>query len=151
MADMNDGRPLGWDDSVEKDAEFILLPEGDYDFMVNTFERGYHNGSDKMPPCNKATVHIQIVDPSSGQTVTIMHNLFLHSKTEWTLSAFFIALGLKKKGEKIAMPWNAIPGRRGRCQIKHQEHKGKTYNNIAKFYDPAEHPTQSTGYTPGEF
>ena len=151
MADTNEGRALGWDDSVEKESEFILLPEGDYDFTVRTFERGYHNGSDKMPACNKATMHIRITDPVSGEAVTIFHNLFLHSKTEWALSEFFVSLGLKKKGEKIAMPWNLVPGRWGRCKVKPQEHKGKMYNNITKFYDPAEHPTQNRGYTAGDF
>lgn len=33
-------RELNWDDEIEKDGnEFVLLPEGDYDFTVESFER----------------------------------------------------------------------------------------------------------------
>ena len=36
----NEGRALGWDDYIEKDAdEFILLPEGDYNFTVESFRK----------------------------------------------------------------------------------------------------------------
>jgi hypothetical protein len=52
------GREYSWDDQIEKDSEFILLPEGDYDFEVMSFERGRHAGSDKLPPCNKAILAI---------------------------------------------------------------------------------------------
>ena len=54
-------RELGWDDVIENDSpEFVILPDGDYDFEVVDFERGRHNGSEKLPPCNKAIVHIRI-------------------------------------------------------------------------------------------
>ena len=42
-------RELGWDDEIEKDSgEFILLPEGDYDFTVESFERSRHGGSENF-------------------------------------------------------------------------------------------------------
>jgi len=151
MADQNEGRAFGWEDRIEKESEFILLPPGDYDFTIGGFERGYHNGSDKMPACNKAIIDVRIVDPASGDTVTIKHNLFLHSKSEWKLSEFFISLGLKKPGEPLTMCWNRISGCRGRCKVGNREYNGKDYNEIKKFYDPAEQPTQSGGYKAGTF
>ena len=52
---------LGWNDVIENDSpEFVILPDGDYNFEVVDFERGRHNGSEKLPPCNKAIVHIRI-------------------------------------------------------------------------------------------
>lgn len=33
-------RELGWDDNIQKESEFTLLPEGDYDFTVKSFTRG---------------------------------------------------------------------------------------------------------------
>ena len=42
-------RELDWNDEIEKDSDFTLLPEGDYDFTVESFERGRHPGSDKLP------------------------------------------------------------------------------------------------------
>ena len=50
------GRELDWDDSIEKDSDYVLLPEGDYEFVVESVERARHPGSDKIPPCNKAIV-----------------------------------------------------------------------------------------------
>ena len=91
-------RELGWDDEIEKDgSDYVLLPEGDYDFTVESFERGRHNGSEKLPPCNKAMLKLRI-DATEG-TALINHNLFLHTKTEGMLSAFFTAIGQKKKAK----------------------------------------------------
>lgn len=38
-------RELGWDDEIVKESDFILLPEGDYNFKVAGFERARHEGS----------------------------------------------------------------------------------------------------------
>ena len=77
-------KELQWDDTITKDAsDFILLPEGDYNFTVESFERGRHAGSEKLPPCNKAVLALRI-EAAEG-TVRITHNLFLHSKTEGML------------------------------------------------------------------
>ena len=63
-------REFGWDDAIEKDSEFELLPEGDYDFEVTGFERARHNGSDKLPPCNKAVLTIKLIG-ADGKSTTI--------------------------------------------------------------------------------
>ena len=55
----NNGTALGWDDEVEEKS-FILLPEGEYPFRVEGFDREQHNGTEKMPPCNVANLHIVI-------------------------------------------------------------------------------------------
>ena len=139
---MNNERELGWDDQIENDGpEFVTLPEGDYDFEITTFERGRYNGGDNLPACNMATIHIKI-DAPEGST-TIKHKLFLHSKTEGMLCAFFTGIGQRKKGEKLKMNWNAVPGSVGRCKVgirKWKNDKGEelTFNEIKKFYEPAE-------------
>jgi hypothetical protein len=145
----NPGHELDWNSPIENDGpEFILLPEGDYDFEVVTFERGRHNGSEKLPPCPKAVVHIKINTPE-GTTTTIKHNLFLHSITEGMLCAFFAGIGQRKKGEKLTMNWNTVPGSKGRAKIgirNFTADDGKTlqFNEIKKFYEPPE-------VTPGNF
>lgn len=146
-------REFGWDDEIEKDgSDFILLPEGDYDFEVVNFERARHTGSDKLPPCNKAVVHIKI-QGNEGE-ITLKHNLFLHSKTEGILCAFFTSIGQRQKGEKLKMNWQTVPGSKGRCKIGVKKYKSEgkteelTFNEIKKFYEPAEkaaaQPTQPT-------
>ena len=141
-------RELGWDDEIEKDSgEFILLPEGDYDFTVESFERGRHGGSEKLPACNKAILRLRI-DTGEGSAL-INHNLFLHTKTEGMISAFFTSIGQKKKGEKIKMNWNAVVGAKGRCKVGVHEWtvtdgEKRQGNDIKKFY-PFEEKKFETG------
>lgn len=136
MADVFE-REFGWEDEIENDgAEFILLPEGDYPFEVVDFERGRHAGSEKLPPCNKAIIHIRV----DGQ-IALKHNLFLHSKTEGILCSFFTAIGQRKKGEKLKMNWNLVVGSKGKLKLGIREYVGddgqkRQYNEIKKFYEP---------------
>lgn len=145
-------RELQWDDTIEKDsAEFVLLPEGDYNFTVESFERGRHNGSEKLPPCNKAILKLRIEAPEG--TAYINHNLFLHSRTEGMLSAFFSCIGLKKKGEPLKMNWNMVPGASGKVKLGIRKYKPENsdeerqYNEIKKFYPQEDGPA----YKAGEF
>lgn len=152
----NDGYELSWDGQIENDSpEFVVLPEGDYDFEVIDFERARHAGSEKLPPCNKAIVHIKVQGPE-GVTV-IKHQLFLHSITEGMLCSFFTAIGQRKKGEKVTMNWGAVIGSAGRAKVgihKWTNNDGKEmiFNDIKKFYEPAEGPQNSkVGFQAGRF
>ncbi|MCL4441073.1 MAG: DUF669 domain-containing protein [Firmicutes bacterium] len=152
----NEGRELSWDDQIENDGtDYTLLPEGDYDFEVVEFERARHNGSDKLPACNKAIVHIR-VKGAAGMS-TIKHNLFLHSSTEGLLCAFFTGIGQRKKGEKVTMNWSKVVGSTGRCKVgvrswKNDKGEDVKINEIKKFYEPAEAaPGTNKGFEAGRF
>lgn len=142
-------KELQWDDTITKDAsDFILLPEGDYNFIVESFERGRHGGSEKLPPCNKAILTLRIDAPEG--TAKITHNLFLHSKTEGMLSAFFTCIGQKKKGEPLKMNWGQVPGASGRCKIgvhdyKNRDGEDRKSNDVKKFYPKEEGPAFKAG------
>lgn len=142
---------LGWNDVIENDSpEFVILPDGDYDFEVIDFERGRHNGSEKLPPCNKAIVHIRI-EGKEGIS-TIKHQLFLHTITEGMLCAFFAGIGQRQKGERLKMNWGTVVGSKGRCKVgtrkwTNDEGKEMTFNEIKKFYEPAAQPS----FKPGTF
>ena len=144
------GRELGWTEAIEKHGpEFISLPDGDYDFEVINFERGRHAGSDKLPPCNKATVHIKFEVPE-GITI-IKHNLFLHSITEGVLCEFFNGIGQRQKGERITMDWNSVVGAKGRAKVGTRKWKGEDgeerfSNQIIKFYEK-----ETKSFEPGRF
>lgn len=149
-------REYGWDDTIENDGpDYVTLPEGDYDFEVLDYERARHAGSEKLPPCNKAVVHIKITGTEGVNT--IRHQLFLHSKTEGLLCNFFTAIGQRKKGEQFAMNWDAVRGAHGRCKVGIRKYEGKEYNEIKRFYEPAgaTAPADSTqsnkGFQPGRF
>ena len=125
-------REFDWNDEISKDSEFLLLPEGDYAFIVDSFERARHTPSPggKLPACNKAIVNIII--PTKEGNVKLKHNLFLHSSTEGMLSAFFGAIGLKQKGEPLKMNWNVISGQSGICKIGQREYNGNKFNDIKR-------------------
>lgn len=145
-------RELEWDDVIEKESSFTLLPEGEYDFTVKSFERGrYEPGpTAKLPPCKQATLTLEVTD--GEQTATLQHRLFLHSRCEGMLCEFFLALGQRKHGEPLKMNWPAVPGAHGRCKVGVRTWKNtKTgedmqSNEIKKFLEPVD-----TSFTPGKF
>lgn len=149
MEQMNE-RVLGWDDEISKESEFIVLPAGDYDFMVESYERGRYEPSAAatLPACPMAIIHLAIQTPlsQSGKTV-IKHTLYLHSRCEGFLSEFFLSIGLKKKGEPLRMNWQAVPGTTGRLKLAVETSKNDNqYNTVKKFY-----PKENKGFTAGTF
>lgn len=151
---MTQERELGWDDEIVNDGpEFIVLPEGDYNFTIAKFERGRFTPGpkSKMPACNQATLELKIQSPEHGE-VTVFHRLLLHTKTEGFLSNFFTGIGQKKKGEPLRMNWNAVVGASGRCKLiinKYTTNSGeeRTNNQVDTFYEP-ETPPQPTYQQP---
>lgn len=126
-------RELAWDDTVDANADgFTLLEPGEYDFQVLGFERARFPGSAKLPPCPQAKVKLLV------NGITMEHNLFLHSKCEGLICAFFKSIGARKSGERLQMDWNKIAGATGRCQVGIRKWTGKDgnekeSNDISKF------------------
>ena len=153
-------REFGWEDAIENDGDFVIVPEGDYNFRVLKFERARHAGSEKLPPCNKAILTIEV---SNGNFKTVVtHNLFLHSKCEGMLCSFFTAIGQRKHGEKLVPKWNEIVGSTGTCKVIKENWTGNNgqsmeSNRINKFYPKdsgsvsAPVPVSGVSYTPGSF
>lgn len=143
MADVM-GRELAWDDEIENESGgWVLLPEGEYDFVVESFERGRHNGSTKVPPCNKAILTLGIDSPQGHASVTC--NLFLYDRYEWKLCQFFTSIGARKHGERLRMDWSKVLGARGRCKVTVRPYVGndgkeRQANDIDRFLEPAGQP-----------
>ena len=133
---------MNWDDSIETDGqEYILLPEGEYNFKVTNFERGRFVGSAKIPQCNKATITIQI-EAKEG-TTSVKFDLILYRTLEWRISAFFRCIGQKKHGEKLTMDWGKVIGSKGRAYIKQRSYTNlngeeKFINDVERFIDYSE-------------
>lgn len=153
MADttkMTEMRELGWDDEISREGgEFLLLPEGDYNFVVESYERARHPGSDKLPACNKAILHLRVTAPEGE--IHLEHNLFLHQRTEGFLSEFFTSIGLKKPGEALRMNWNQVSGCTGRLKLgvhtwRTKDGEERKSNHVKKFY-----PKAASNFTPGKF
>lgn len=147
MADVME-REFNWDDEIQNDGDnFEPLPEGDYDFTIDHFERSRSNGSEKLPPCNMAIVHFTI--HGYDRDITVRENFILHTRMEWKLSQLFRSVGLKQEGEKLRMNWNALPGLTGRCKVVQQpgiKDPSKKYNAIDTLY-----PKEPKKFKPGTF
>lgn len=147
---MTEMRELGWDDEISREGgEFLLLPEGDYNFVVESYERARHPGSDKLPACNKAILHLRVTAPEGE--IHLEHNLFLHQRTEGFLSEFFTSIGLKKPGEPLRMNWNQVSGCTGRLKLgvhtwRTKDGEERKSNQVKKFY-----PKAASNFTPGKF
>ena len=130
---------MDWDDSIETDGqEFILLPDGEYNFTITNFERGRFPGGPKVPACNKASITAQ-VNTKEGIAI-VKFDLLLYRTLEWRISAFFRSIGQKKHGEKLTMDWNKVVGSRGRAYFKQRSYttlsgEERKTNDIDRFID----------------
>ena len=88
-------REYGWDDEIQNDGpEYVVLPDGDYNFKVTGFERGRYEGGEKIPACNMAIITLEI--ENNKGICFIQNRLFLHSRCEGLLCAFFTCIGQRK-------------------------------------------------------
>lgn len=163
MENMRPEVAYDWDSTIENESTgFTLLPEGVYPFTVTEFTRGRHDGSAKLPACNKAILDIKLDGGPLGTTTVKGHNLFLHSKTEGLLCEFFTAIGARKHGETFKMDWSMVPGATGYARVYVDTYIDKNgierqTNRIKNFVDPEEapkpvqpaQPTQMKRWTPG--
>lgn len=162
MNDMiNEGRAFGWDDEfTNEQQEFVLLPEGEYPFEVTALERARYEGGAKLPPCSMAKLTLRIDGGAKGEA-TVTHRLYLHTKTQGLLGAFFESIGQCKRGETFRPRWNEVVGARGRCRLGIREytkqsgpHTGETgqSNEVTRFLPPPEpKAAPSQGWTQGAF
>lgn len=131
---------MDWNAIVIKDKpETVILPEGDYNFTVMSFERGRFAGSDRISPCNKAVMMLAFTT-EDGKVAKVKVELLLHSVVEWKLASFFRSIGQKKRGEAIEMHWDTVEGARGRAHVKPRTYatangEERTVNDVAYFID----------------
>lgn len=139
MIENNKDLLIDWDDTIETDGqEFILLPDGEYNYKVTNFERGRFPGGAKIPACNKAIITLQVETPQG--VAIVKFDLLLYRTLEWRISAFFRSIGQKKHGEKLTMDWNKVVGSRGRAYFKQRSYTTQSgderkTNDIDKFID----------------
>lgn len=162
MNDMNTtDRALDWDDEVSNEQPgFVLLPEGEYAFEVTELERARYEGSAKLPPCKMAKLTLHIFGGDKGDT-TITHRLYLHTKTQGLLGAFFESIGQCKRGDTFRPRWSEIVGSKGWCRLGIYEYTKKSGpkagetgqgNEVIRFLPPpAPTAAPSTGWKQGAF
>ncbi len=134
----NTQNEMDWDDEIVSDESYTILEEGDYDFVVKAFERGRFPGGDKLRPCKKATLTLEV--STDGRTADVRYDLLICRDLEWKMSAFFRAIGQKKRGEPLRPRWGEVVGSRGRAHFKPRTYTKKDgsegrANDVDRFYD----------------
>lgn len=146
-------RELTWDDAIENDGpEYTLLPEGEYPFRIEGLERKRYNGGAKLPACPMAELKILVTAPD-GKQAMVNHRLYLHTRTEGLLCAFFTAIGQRQHGQRLTPNWSRVIGSEGRCKLGTREYNGNNYNEIKSFLEPPQAPQNAApgGWAPGKF
>lgn len=149
------GNVLDLNSSIEKESQFVDIPAGEYDAIIDHYEmdkcqwNNEYNGN----PMLYVFVNIQ----TQGGEGQLRDNIVLNSDFEWKLSQLFLGTGQKKKGEPLPNLGNAIkelPGTRIRVKIVKREGKGEKagtfYSNIDRYIEkkPA---AAGTGWNGGGF
>ena len=135
---------MNWDDVISNESQFVLLPEGIYDFTVTKFEREWFDGSTKIEPCPKAVLELTITAPQG--TAVVKENLLLSAQVEWKLCSFFRSIGQKKHGQQFKMDWTKVLNAKGKAEIEINEYVGndgsqKKNNRVKSYIDAPEEQT----------
>lgn len=145
---------MTWDDEIQNDGEgFRVLPEGEYDFVVEDFSRSRYDGPNTSKPCPQAELRLRV--SSSIDSGIVSDSIILNRKYEWKMCRFFIAIGDRKHGEALRPNWPGVIGKKGRCKItiykyiSKKDGKEHEANNV-EYLDPPESaapPQGAAAYT----
>lgn len=119
MMDYNNTNSDTFDlEDILEDNQFVLLPPDIYTFQVVQLDLNERfNGSQKMPPCRKVSVHFDVYTRDK-QKVSLKEDFIFYKPLAWKIFAFFRSLGLFQNGDnKIKIPWTLAQGCWGRAKV----------------------------------
>lgn len=155
-----DNDVIGAEQLGDYTSDFVLLPEGEYEFTVVKIESSrYTPGpNSKIGPCKQVVVTLRVKDPASGREVDLKHNLYMWSSTIGLIAQYQDAIGIHKKGEPLTFNWNPSfhEGKTGKLQLTHRDYKNKDgetvkTNNIKKMYPKETGAASKGGWSAGKF
>ena len=150
---------LGWDDEItDSRPDFILLPDGEYDFTVLNYERAWYPGGAKLPPCPKITITLR-VETADGVALIKERFFITRDNCERYVAPFYVCIGMMSKGGTAKMNWPGTVGRTGRAKItvrSYTGNDGREYqmNDVKQFLEPENAPAApaaAQSWTPGAF
>lgn len=154
--ELTDSAVVSADDLGDYDSggNYILLPEGDYDFtIVDLRESRHQDVGGKVGNCKQVNPVFRVKDPESGESVDISnYNLFMWNSRGCLsmIAQYYDSIGLHKKGDPIHFDWKKDHhiGKTGKLQIKHETYKKKdgsegTSMKISRLY-----PQKATSSAP---
>lgn len=121
---------MDWNSEIKEDGQdFSPVPAGEYQFRITNLTRGVSEG-EKTKGSPQAKLELEI--DTGTRKVKVLDTITLHTSSEWRISQFFRAIGLKKHGQPFRMDWNMVPGARGRCRVKVEPYIAKKGANAGK-------------------
>lgn len=139
----NENEFLNWGDSfVAQENEFVVLPEGEYQFTVTGFERkNYDGNSDKIP---NGTPYAELSLEFTGNEgkTTVTERLYLLKRLSWKLTEFFGSIGQNPvNGQAFNPNWNTVLGSTGKAELvvnsyKNKDGQDRQNNRVKKFLKP---------------
>lgn len=122
-----------------EDNSFVVLPEGDYKFVVASHEIGISN-SDKLPSNTKQII-VTLEVPSEQGTAKVRHYLNVYKKALFAIRQFSDCIGLTPEHGKATINLDNMDGKTGVCHLISQVgNNGNEYNHVATLYVPSKAP-----------
>lgn len=138
---------LSWEGSfIAEESSFMLLPVGEYDFLIKNMERKYYDGAGSIPNgAPYAEVHLECTGPNGSSLVK--DKLFLMKSWQWKLTQFFTSIGQAPiTGQPFTPNWSQVIGSKGRLKIKintSNNDPDKKFNNVDVYLEPKQ-PMQNS-------
>ena len=134
------GNVLDLNSSIEKESQFVDIPEGEYDAVIDHVENDVCQWNNEYNGNPMISVYVNI-ETSEGEG-QLRDNIVLNSDFEWKLSQLFLGTGQKRKGQPLPNLGRAIqelPGTRVRVKVVKREGKGEKagtfYSNIGSYIE----------------
>jgi hypothetical protein len=151
-------RAFDWDDVISADSsggDYVTLPDGDYEFTVVGFEREiFSPGPNAKLPAGTKVAVMELHFEGFAPDQTIKERLFLHTRTEGILCAFFTSIGQRKHGESLRPDWKSVIGSKGRAKLGIREYEKdgekRTINQVKRWLEPSD-AASSSSPAPGAF
>lgn len=115
---------ISWESEiVDQGNSLDLLEDGIHEFTVKSYERQFHDKTDKFGPCRMALITLEVATDSGP--VEIKDRLYLVSSMQWRLVSFFKCVIHEDLGKQFKMPWDRITGASGIAEFGRRKYSGK--------------------------
>ena len=137
-----------------KDEPSFAAPEGDYRFMVKSWDVSMFQPRDensKIPACKQVDVTLLI--PYRDEMGNVVYgrkveHFKLLARLKFVITNFFVACGIGKRGDEFKLDFDQCVGKGGVCKVVQQlGNNGNLFTSIDEFYarDVAPQVTMNDG------